>query len=401
MVNSIDRSGRILTHLAVALACAVAACGGDATPRVMAEVDTTIGGVVVVRNGDGLWRKSAAWRVVEEFRVGGSDWGENPDEELSYSRNLSVTLGPNGQIFVLEMATDHVVVFGGDGEFVRSFGRAGEGPGEFGNAMALAWDGRDRLWVADWRGVYHLFDSTGTFQKTVPRRVSAFRHLMHPLMWEAGGTLVEEAADDDRAVLYLRFDTLGHLVDTMAVIPTPEPSRSVGNVRLRPSWESARFVVRHYERHLRWSLAPDGTIWSSETGRLRLVQTTPDGDTLRIAETSHRPAEFDEADRAVIAEGLQEAGISGSDVELVRPVVGGIHVMDDGHILVEIIERVGEDPSTIDVFEPNGYFLGSVDLGFTLSDRNIVALVGDTIIAVTAGALDVPYLVRATIKRPR
>ena len=100
----------------------------------MAEVDT-VGGVVVVRNGaDGLWRRSEEWRVVEEFRVGNVQG--NPDEELATSRNNSVTLGPNGQIFVLEFSTDRILVFSGDGEFVRSFGRSGEGPGEFRSPMA-------------------------------------------------------------------------------------------------------------------------------------------------------------------------------------------------------------------------------------------------------------------------
>lgn len=75
-------------------ACLMAACeGDDASMRVTARVDT-IGGVVVVRNEGAQWRESERWQVVEDFRVGGSAWGENPDEELSYSRNSSVTLGP-------------------------------------------------------------------------------------------------------------------------------------------------------------------------------------------------------------------------------------------------------------------------------------------------------------------
>ena len=165
MVNSIDRSRRIPTHLAVAVTGLAAACGGDgANPRVMAEVDT-IGGVVVVRNGTGLWRESERWRVVEEFRVG-SLGGKNPDGELRHATNNSVTLGPNGQIFVMEYAADRVMVFSGDGEFVKSFGGSGEGPGELGGPMAMTWDGMDRLWVADRRGRYSVFDSTGTIQKT-------------------------------------------------------------------------------------------------------------------------------------------------------------------------------------------------------------------------------------------
>ena len=68
--------------------------------------------------------------------------------------------------------------------------------------------------------------------------------------------------------------------------------------------------VRQDGRTIRWGLAPDGTIWSASSGQHRLVQTGPCGDTLRIVETSHRPAEFDEDDRAVITERLAEAGIS-------------------------------------------------------------------------------------------
>ncbi|MDE2793665.1 MAG: 6-bladed beta-propeller [Gemmatimonadota bacterium] len=391
----------MLAHLGMVVTCVVAACGGDGANRdAMVEVDT-IGGVVVVRNGTGLWSESEGWQVVEEFRVGGSQWGENPDEELSDSKNTTVTLGPNGQIFVLEFATDRVAVFSGEGEFVRSFGRRGEGPGEFSWPMAMTWDGADRLWVgAGQGGRYHVFDSTGVFQKSVARPVHAAASLQHPLFWENAGSVVEEAAGEG-VVLYLRTDTLGHLIDTAAVIRRLERPPALQDLLPLPTWKSFRLVEGHYVPRLRWSRAPDGMIWSAASGELRLAQTTPNGDTLRIIETSHRSAEFDAADRAVIAEGLAEAGISRDDVELVRPLVGAIHVMDDGHILVGIIERVGEASSIFDVFDPEGFFLGTVDLGFSLPDRGVPSFVGDTIIAVTPGDLDLPYLVRATIKRPR
>jgi len=398
MIDSGEDAGRFRAHLAVVLIGLIAACSADdASQRLMAEVDT-IGGVVVVRNGTGLWRESQQWQIVEEFRVG-SLWGGNPDKGLSRSRNTSVTLGPNGRIFVLEYSTDRVVVFSQDGEFVKSFGGSGEGPGELLGPMAMTWDGMDRLWVADRRGRYHVFDSTGMIQKTVRRTVRSVWRIQHPLVWEVGGTFIEEAANDE-AVLFLRVDTLGRLADTVAVIPAPEVSKGFRDVRPRSSWEALNFVFGHYQPELRWSMAPDGTIWSAETGQLRLIQIAPGGDTVRVVETSHRAAEFDRQDLAMIAKGLREAGISRDDVELVRPVVHGVHVMSDGHILVGIVEEVGEIPSTFDVFDPEGFFLGTVHLGFGISRRNLAAFVGDTVIAVVPGALDVPYLVRATIKRP-
>ena len=398
------RTGQpFVTHQCIALTLLMAACGSapDAPAVAMPKMDT-IGGVVVVRNGPaGFWREREQWQVVEEFRVG-SVW-DSADEAVAAPRNNSVTLGPNGQIFVLEYRATRVLVFSADGDFVRSFGGSGEGPGEFRGPHALAWDGADRLWVADGlNGRYHAFDSTGTFQRSVPRPVRAVNRIQHPLVVERVGILIDETATARGLpmVIFVRVDTMGHVVDTMAVLPKPELSGGFRNVIVRPSQESLRFIGNHYIPRLRWSLAPDGTVWSASTGRLRLVQTTSSGDTIRIVETSHRESTFDRADRKAIADGLAEGGISRQDVELVRPLVNELYVMDDGHILVGIIEEVGEDPSLVDVFSPEGHFLGSVDLGFGLPRRNVPALVGDTIIAVTPGILDVPFLVRATIVRP-
>ena len=97
MAESRVRPGQILAIIAVVVTGLAAGCGGDGTNRdATVEVDT-IGGVVVVRNGIGLWGESERWRVVEEFRVGGSQWGENPDEELIYSADASATLAVRGQ----------------------------------------------------------------------------------------------------------------------------------------------------------------------------------------------------------------------------------------------------------------------------------------------------------------
>ena len=238
-------SGRFLGPFAVGLTSVMAGCGGvDAGAPVSAEVDT-VAGVVLVRNGTALWRESQEWRVVEDFRIG-SLRVTNPDEELSHSRNTTVTLGPNGQIFVLEWASDRVLVFSRDGEFVRSFGGAGEGPGEFRSPMAMMWDGRDRLWVADGlRGRYHAFDSTGAIQKTLPRRVYAVRRIQHPLLRGPAGTIVDEAAGDN-TVLFLAVDTLGQLTDTLARLPTVVLSRGFRGGIILPSWKSTQFVSIHY-----------------------------------------------------------------------------------------------------------------------------------------------------------
>ncbi len=395
----------LVTYRAMAvIAFLPAACGVDPDPRMSAEVDT-IDGVVVVRNGPaGLWRESEQWQVVEEFRVGRVRGAT--DEDLTTPRNNSVSLGPNGQIFVLEYSTDRVVVFSGEGEFVRSFGGPGEGPGDLRSPMGMAWDGTGRLWVAaGYSGRYHVFDSTGVFQKSMRRPVRLVNRIQHPLLWEETGTLVDETVTmtGPSKVLFLRVDTLGQVVDTASLLAKPARFRSGlsgTSTMFRPNRDAIRYLTTHYLASGRWSRAQDGTVWSAMNGRLRLVKTDSNGDTLRIVETSHRPESFDRRDREAISKGLAAAGLSRQDVELVRPLVSEIYLMDDGHILVGIFEQVGEDPGTFDVFDPEGFFLGSIDLGITIPRRNRPALAGDTLVVVSPGLLDVPFLVRLTIRRP-
>jgi len=85
----------------------------------------------------------------------------------------------------------------------------------------------------------------------------------------------------------------------------------------------------------------------------------------------------------------------------VRPVAQTIHVSHDGHVLAQIADEHDRPGRELDVFDPSGRYLGSMPLGFRMSTWGIPAIAGDTIVAVAIGELDVPYVLRLTIQRPR
>ena len=70
---------------------------------------------------------------------------ETPDE---FGRVSAVALGPDGTVFVADDANSEIRVFGLDGAHLRTFGRDGEGPGEFRSLYSIAWFG-DRLLTYD------------------------------------------------------------------------------------------------------------------------------------------------------------------------------------------------------------------------------------------------------------
>jgi len=382
------------------LGAAVGCSGmGSAThdPGGSVQIDT-VDGVVLVRNtGHGIWNPGEEWVVEEVFRLGGRP---APQEERFSNFLLSVSLGPQGEILVLDQQASRVTVFSGEGAFIREIGGPGRGPGEFVRPSALGWDGAYRLWVAEaFNGRYSVFDSVGDFLKTEPRELRAVARFQHPLVSFNGATLIDEGASS-AGVLFVRVDTAGEVIDTLAPLPFPKIPSNVSNLILLPKHDAMKEVSRYYFSRLIWCLSPDGTTWSATTGEMKLIQRAPNGDTLRVVETTHRAIPLSEEDNRTISEGLAQMGLSRNGLTLVRPVLQAIHVLDDGHILVQVVEAVGEDSDLFDVFDPMGRYLGSIRTGFAISPKGIPAIRGDTIIAVSLGEYDVPYVVRATIRRP-
>jgi DNA-binding beta-propeller fold protein YncE len=89
--------------------------------------------------------------------------GGGPDHFTSPS---DVVVAPNGDVFVADghgdTGNNRVVKFSKDGKFVKAWGKAGYGPGEFHTLHAIAMDSRGRIFVGD-RGNnrVQLFDQDG------------------------------------------------------------------------------------------------------------------------------------------------------------------------------------------------------------------------------------------------
>ena len=67
-----------------------------------------------------------------------------------------------GNIYALGGFTNSVFKFSPDGKFVNRFGSPGHQPGQISGAMAIAVDGKGRVFVSDIKGV-QVFDSDGRY----------------------------------------------------------------------------------------------------------------------------------------------------------------------------------------------------------------------------------------------
>lgn len=60
-----------------------------------------------------------------------------------------VALDADGNVYVTDTLNDRVEIFDGDGNFISTFGKAGDGPGYFVRPKGIAVDGDGHIWVAD------------------------------------------------------------------------------------------------------------------------------------------------------------------------------------------------------------------------------------------------------------
>ena len=107
----------------------------------------TVNGVRLVHNGkEGKWGKTPKVRA-ELVRTLGDVAAE--DEAVAFYMPGGVALDSVGNLYILDTGNHRVQKFDRDGRFLASFGRQGQGPGDFSYPDSIAVDVQDMIWVSD------------------------------------------------------------------------------------------------------------------------------------------------------------------------------------------------------------------------------------------------------------
>jgi len=66
-----------------------------------------------------------------------------------FSKPTNVTVDKDGNVYVADTWNNRIEIFDADGQFIRAFGKSGDGPGYFARPKGLAIDSDGHVWVAD------------------------------------------------------------------------------------------------------------------------------------------------------------------------------------------------------------------------------------------------------------
>lgn len=356
------------------LALVVVVGCGEKGPKLDAPVVTTLpNGAVEVRNsGPSGWADTSGWRLVELYRVGGVDAEGLGAEELVDPQ--SVAIDARGGIYVADQKPSVIKQFGPDGQYIRSFGREGGGPGEFQVAFIAAAPGA--LALHDPRSSRtSVFDSAGNFLRSWPSSCCYWSSIMvsrDTLIYiPTSGGRTPEGERSKRH--YIRYRLDGTLVDTMRILnpaPSDEPewilTGGSGNNKMMMS------TTVPLAAGTTWALDPAGGALFAWTGDYRFVASRTGLDTAQIVSLAAAPATVTDDRRTHIRDSMVgefgkqfdkkavEDAFKLSDIPSTAPYFESIQVDGRGDRWVRPDDGGSPLTARFDVFDSTGAYLGAV-----------------------------------------
>lgn len=237
--------------------------------------------------------------TVPIYRIGSVEGGSWE----AFSRIVSTGFDARGYLYLLDADARSVTVVDPDGQFVRTVGRGGDGPGEFRMPMAMAVLPDGRLAVADaGHRAMLLFGADGEYARAVPFEGGVpVATLLHPdgqggVVYAARGMAMggpgmrgpgqrmgAGAAPADIPIhrVALLPDGAAEVVHRAWLPPAMEPNvtQSGGGVMMRRA-------LRAFEPQLHLAVLPDGSLAVADSTSYRIRIVGPDG---RVARTIERP----------------------------------------------------------------------------------------------------------------
>ena len=404
-------------------ACALAACATDTSTSVAGSdtVVDTIGDTTVVRTLSGsLWGAEAT--LVPEVSIGELD---GRDEYLFGSIG-SIAVDDDLNVYVLDEQAQHIRVFDSAGVYLRTLGRRGEGPGEFGSAEAIALLPDGRLVVRDpGNQRIEVFGPGGGRTEQWGYNAGNMYFGRSPLVTDASGRTFLSTRDLSREGFVMHivvFGPDGTPVDTLA-----EPSSDYDAPTMSAMGRSMllRRVVPFSPEFL-WTIHLSGHFLTGLSAEYRIELRRDDG-VLRI-ERAGDPVPVHEEERASTREFLEgnmrntqpDWNWNGPPIPQHKPFFYELLAGRDGRIWVRLATEAypvenesydAEDPSSrpvvwreplrYDVFEPDGTYLGVVVPPDGFEYYKAPVFDGDHVWAVTQDELGVERVVRYRIEVAR
>jgi hypothetical protein len=223
-----------------------------------------------------LWIVDTSTQTVRRFTPEGKVLltvgtpNEAGEDQTHMNQPNDVAVAPNGDLYVSDgYGNNRVIVFDKNGKFLRTWGKLGQGPGEFSQPHSIVLDSKGRVYVADRNNSrIQVFDGRGKFLTEWKNFITPWALAItkadeiyvcgsSPMLWEEIPAAQSALATPPKDQLFMKLDTEGRLKQLWVMPKGDKP----GQV----DWAHSM------------ALAPDGSIYFAEVMGRRAQKFVPAG----------------------------------------------------------------------------------------------------------------------------
>lgn len=397
------------------VATLVIGCGGGGSEWAGTVTDSA--GVTIVQNvEDPIWTESSAWTLEEELSIGETEGRP----EYQFGQIGTIGVGSDGRLFVMDVQGQHVKVFSPDGQFDRTIGGPGAGPGEIGAGAVFVLVGvGDTVFVPDMAN----------------RRINRYAPdgsplTSSPLEIEKGLPMVYQSTPSGHIAAQVRSLSLPDrpAPDTLDRIMLLESDGTFGDTLLEfPSGGTLNLggqspEINLYSPEPAWDVTDDLRVLYGINDDYRIGMYGTEGGLQRVIRMPFERQPVSDNDRQAVMTALErawvDAGVPPQMLPQLRSIVhfaeffpafSSVQVGPRGSIWVQHVQsaagltdeelaqfNVTEDTGSPDwdVFDADGRFLGIVSMPSRFQPRQFV---GDRIFGVWRNELDVQFAMQLRV----
>lgn len=270
--------------------------------------------------------------------------GDSLDEEEMIAEVSFIAVDDADNLFVLDYKSHNIKVFDSDGNYVRTIGKQGQGPGELNTPGGLQILPDGTLLVEDTLNRrLSYFKPDGTFIKNVS--IADRTSLITLVVSESGSYLGRELIIEDNKLFWevRKFDKDLKPQFTIDRIEFPNPVTDNINV---------------FEQVFFFTFDRDGNILYGNPKEYTIKVFSPDGKLIRKIEKNYDPRKLTEEEKEEILERIPTVGINIKD-RLIFPKNYPAYEMftidEEGRLIVRTNNRgKKKDENIVDVFDPEG-----------------------------------------------
>jgi hypothetical protein len=302
------------------------------------EVD----GVTVVKNPKEPMYGEEAFEVEEELVIGEADGRE----EYMFQSIGGVEVSDNGDIYVVDYKAQHIKVYNVDGEYLRTIGRPGQGPGELFGPRTISFTQQGDVVVGDRNNVTY-FSEEGDYIK----RHSLAKSSPLSISLDIDGNFLGFGIVRDKGVYELRkYDPELNYMFSYGSSPLP-------SVEMKQTGKRNVFFTL-----LRWDIINGNQIVCGYPEEGYIIKTyDSSGNLVRRIEKEYDKIEISKKEEEEAIAEYPEALREGAYAPKYHPPFRTLRADDEGRVCVYTNERTPDkEQYYYDVFDANGRYIQKI-----------------------------------------